>query len=197
MTFLSVILLVLCLVVCFVIFCVSIYFIIITFSSGFMKHSPTIPTTGKTLSVMLQKTSEYIDTHSLNHSLNIIDAGCGWGTLLIPLARKYPSHHFIGIEYSFLPYILAKWRVRNLPNATIIRQNLFTYPFHEADVILYFLLPSEMKRFSLKLKNEVKKTCFICSNRFPLYQISYDEKIDLNDNFSCVYIYKTDGYNKF
>ncbi len=155
-----------------------------------MKHSPTIPTTGQSLSVMLQKTSDYIDEQPSNKCLRIIDAGCGWGTLLIPLAQKYPQHQFIGIEYSLWPYLLAKWRIRRLKNVTLFRQDLFTYSFCDADIILYYLLPSEMKQFTLKLKQELTKTCFICSNRFPLHKVQYIEKIDLGDKFSYIYTYK-------
>lgn len=31
----------------------------------------------------------------------IVDLGSGWGTLVIPLARKYPNQQVIGYELSF------------------------------------------------------------------------------------------------
>jgi hypothetical protein len=47
----------------------------------------------------------------------IYELGCGWGALVIALARAFPHARIRGIEMSPLPYWIARLRTRSLPNA--------------------------------------------------------------------------------
>lgn len=46
--------------------------------------------------------------------LNVLDPGCGTGTLLIALAGKFPDHNFTGIEWNRITAAIASFRTRKL-----------------------------------------------------------------------------------
>src|SRR5687768_13432770 len=46
----------------------------------------------------------------------IYELGCGWGSLAIALAKAFPHAQIRGIELSPLPYWVARFRTRNMPN---------------------------------------------------------------------------------
>ena len=57
-------------------------------------------------------------------SMTVIDLGSGWGTLLLPLARNFPQHKFIGYEISKLPFIVSTWRGRNYQNLMFYKKDI-------------------------------------------------------------------------
>lgn len=54
---------------------------------------------------------------TLSHSAVIYDLGCGWGSLLIALAKAFPDAHGKGVEISPFPCFVARLRTKHLPNA--------------------------------------------------------------------------------
>lgn len=59
--------------------------------------------------------------------LNVLDPGCGTGTLLIALAGKFPDHNFTGIEWNRITAAIASFRTRKLKNVRILRQDMFDF----------------------------------------------------------------------
>jgi methylase of polypeptide subunit release factors len=59
----------------------------------------------------------------------VYELGSGWGSLVIALARAFPDAQIRGIETSPLPYWVARFRTRNMPNVFLQRGN-----FHECDL---------------------------------------------------------------
>lgn len=84
--------------------------------------------------------------------LNVLDPGCGTGTLLIALAGKFPDHNFTGIEWNRITAAIASFRTRKLKNVRILRQDMFDFSFAEFDIIACFLMQPLMERFGTKLK---------------------------------------------
>src|SRR5580692_8941297 len=82
---------------------------------------------------MPSKSAEAADIISLLHQAHlpqnaiIYELGCGWGSLVIPLARAFPSARIRGIEISPLPYWVARFRTRNFPNVSLQRGNFFKF----------------------------------------------------------------------
>ncbi|MDR1694430.1 MAG: methyltransferase domain-containing protein [Lactobacillaceae bacterium] len=165
----------------------GIFMLYYVISSGFLVYPPIVISTGKAY----EKIVEYITKHLTGDSkLNIVDAGCGIGTLIVPLAKKSPNHNFIGIEWAVLPYLIAKFRARNIPNLTIIKKNMFKYSFSDMDVVICFLIPHIMQRFSDKCNKELKDGSYVLSNRFKMKNMDLIEEFDFKNNFSYLYVYK-------
>ena len=163
---------------------VALYFM---FNSKFMSSAPPVPTCGKVKESMIEDVAKII-TKRKNQL--VMDLGSGWGTLLLPLAKKFPNHHFVGIEYGYIPYYISKFRARKMKNVTFYRQNFFKADITKANVILLFLLPKVMSKLKIKLQSEAKRGAFICSNRFPLPDVHVTRKINLGSEYNTYYIYK-------
>ena len=114
----------------------------------FMRFSPPVPSSGKTKKAMLEHAAKYLEQHE---NLTVTDLGSGWGTLLLPLAKHFSSHRFVGYELANLPYYISKLRASRLKNLQFKRQNFFNVNLSNADVIFCFLLPSAMQECEDKI----------------------------------------------
>lgn len=172
---------------------VSVFFIYSTVFSGFMKRSPFIITTGATYKVMIPEMIAKIEECEKNSDMktpfNIIDAGCGIATLLLPLAKKFPQHNFVGVEIGIIPYLIAKIRAGRYKNLQILRQDLFTTDFGKFNFIICFLLPKTMQELFRKCRNDIRSKTVFFVNRFKIDDLQPSKKIDIGDNFSYIYIY--------
>lgn len=162
-------------------------------SSRFFKRAPLVVTSGKTFDAIIKAVSEKIELsekQNPNDVFTLIEAGSGIGTLLIPLAKKYPKHKFIGLEINYSPYIFSKFRTRNMKNVEVNHGDLFNYNFKDANFVVCFLLDKTMQRFTSKCKAELTKPGYIFSNRFKLHEMEPIQTMDIGDNFSYIHIYK-------
>ena len=93
------------------------------YSSGYW---PTPKTTFEESEVaMLEK---YCTLAGVQDGMNIVDLGCGWGSLTLHLAERYPNAKITGISnsHSQREYILATAKARgyNVNNITIVTCNV-------------------------------------------------------------------------
>lgn len=165
---------------------VSIVFTYFLFASRFMRSSPPVPTVGGVKEGMLNGTAEYIK--NMSHA-TVVDLGSGWGSLLLPLAAKYPQHTFIGYERVWLPYIISRWRARKLPNIKLYRQDFFTADFADVDAILCFQLASIMQELLPYLQKHINKTVRIYVNRYPFKDLKPLEKVSVEGDYAVYYAY--------
>lgn len=167
---------------------VSLVFTYLTVSSGFIHSSPSVPSCGKIKTSMLNSVAEILEKSTA--PMTIIDLGSGWGTLLLPLAQKFPQHHFIGYEIGRLPHFISSLRGKSLKNIRFYRQDLMEANISSADIVFLFLLPSIMKKLAKKCCQEMKHPALIYSNRFKLPDIKGHKKISLGSDYYSYYIYK-------
>lgn len=167
----------------------AIYFVL---SSKFLAYPPFVISSKKLTSIIVETVSKYIKEKNSNKPLTIMDAGCGTGTLIIPLAKDFPNHNFIGVEWSFLPYLIARYKTRNIQNVTIIRKDMFKYDFAKVNIVICFLIGHIMQRFSDKCQKELKSGSYIFSSKFRLKDMKAIEEVDLGKGFSYLHIYKID-----
>lgn len=123
----------------------------------------------------------------------IFELGSGWGTLVFPLAKKYPTCKVIGLENSPLPYLFSKSRQRlnPLPNLELRFTNFFSLPLNEASLIVCYLYPGAMKKLKIKFEKELTKGTYVISHTFsiPGWQpLNVYEIHDLYHN--KIYLYK-------
>ncbi|MBR6355497.1 MAG: hypothetical protein IKR92_01465 [Alphaproteobacteria bacterium] len=168
------------------IICAGVVFTYFLFASRFMRSSPPVPTVGGVKEGMLSGTEEYIK--NLPHA-TVVDLGSGWGSLLLPLAKKYPQHTFIGYERVWLPYIISRWRTRKLPNIKLYRQDFFTADFADVDAILCFQLASIMQKLLPYLQKHINKTVRIYVNRYPFKDLEPLEKVSVDGDYAVYYAY--------
>lgn len=121
----------------------------------------------------------------------VYELGAGWGTLLLPLARRYPHAETIGFETSPIPYLVARARIRGFQNIKLQRQDFMQTDLADAGLVVCYLYPEAMRRLKIKFEVELKAGTWVISNTFaipgwePLQVVSVD---DLYRN--KIYIYK-------
>jgi hypothetical protein len=81
----------------------------------------------------------------------IYELGSGWGSLVIALARAFPQARIRGIELSPLPYWVARWRTRAMPNVLLQRRNFFDCDFGDAHAVACYLMIKPMPRVAALL----------------------------------------------
>ena len=170
--------------VIFIISGIAIYCMI---SSKFMLNPPPIPSCGKVKIAMIEDVAKLLRKRK---NQLVMDLGSGWGDLLLPLAKRFPSHRFVGVERNFLPYWVSRFRSRKLKNITFYRQNLFNTNISEADVIFLFLLNRTMSKIVHKYKTEAKTGAYVYSNRFPMPDVKGERKVILGSGYDTYYVYK-------
>ncbi len=136
---------------------------------GCGQFAPYVPSVGKAKECMLSCAREKLkQAHS---SMTVVDMGSGTGTLLIPLAKEFPQHRFIGLEWDRIPYLFARYKSRDLKNIQWHCENFMTYSCREADVIFCYILKTAQNRVGRKLANEIKSDCLVISELFTLPQL--------------------------
>ncbi|NHN32117.1 class I SAM-dependent methyltransferase [Paenibacillus sp. S3N08] len=85
----------------------------------------------------------------------IVEGGSGWGTLALDVAKHCPRWRIIGLENSIIPLgvsrLASRWasRGRAAPdNVAFIKEDLYKYPYDQADMVVCYLYPGAMKRLS-------------------------------------------------
>ncbi len=123
----------------------------------------------------------------------IIDLGCGWGNLVIPLALKFPHRQIVGYELSIMPWLTAVIlkKVLRLKNLQLYRQDFLKSDWSGAEVIVCYLYPGGMDSIKNKIESEESDIRFVVSNNFALTSHQPDKTIRLNDFYnSPVYLYQ-------
>ncbi len=174
-------------VVCVAVLFISIIFAYLTVSAGFMHTSPAVPSCGKVKKAIIEEAASMLKETS---SQIVMDLGSGWGTLLLPLAKRFPNHKFIGVERGFLPYWTSVWRSRRLKNLVFLRQDFFETDISKADIIFVFLLNSTMAKLTAKIKNEMKADSRVIANRFPMKDTEPYKEVSLGSKYYTYYVYK-------
>jgi hypothetical protein len=78
----------------------------------------------------------------------IYELGCGWGSLVIALAKAFPHARIRGIELSPLPYWVARFRTRNMSNVSLTRGNFYTCDLKDAHAVTCYLMIKPMPKLA-------------------------------------------------
>lgn len=132
---------------------------------------------------------------SLNKDSVLYDLGCGNSKLLRSLAKKFPSSKFIGIDNSFLPYLLSKTSVLfgHYKNVEIRFENFLRSDLTTATHIYLWIYVKDINLLLKKLKKELKKSVLIYSLDFPSDELSPIETINLGKDKKfghTLYVYR-------
>jgi SAM-dependent methyltransferase len=105
---------------------------------------------------------------NLKSSDLVCELGCGDARVLAALAEKYPAAKFIGLEIQWWPYMLARWRTRNLPNVTVRLQNFLTADLSAVTVFYGFFITAIMPKVATKLAQHLNRGAELISFGFAL-----------------------------
>lgn len=98
----------------------------------------------------------------------VYELGCGDARFLCALAKKHPETKFIGIEIQWWPYLLARWRARNLPHVKIILGDFLKLDLSSATVVYGFFITVMMPKVADKLRDSLKTGAQVISFGFAL-----------------------------
>ena len=124
---------------------------------------------------------------------SIYELGSGWGTLLFPLAEKYPHCKAIGVENSHIPFWASKTllRFKRLKNVVLLRKDLFDVPLNDARLVVCYLFPGAMTKLKVKFEQELSPGTWVISNTFAVPGWTPVAAVDTGDLYrSKIYLYK-------
>lgn len=135
---------------------------------GCGKYGPFVSSYGKLKQDVLNEAR--IVLKKSKKTLKVTDLGCGSGALLLPLAKEFPQHEFIGLEWDIIPLIMGKIKARlaRLNNVKFVKDNYMTASHADMDVIMCYVLKVTGEPLGKKLAAEIKESCVVISEMFPL-----------------------------
>lgn len=96
----------------------------------------------------------------------IYELGCGWGSMLLPLAKTFPHINFVGIEISPFPWLVAKIRSYRKSNIQVILGDFFKRDLSDADAICCYLMIAPMEPLAKKFDKELSDGVRVVSVSF-------------------------------
>ncbi len=142
-------------------------------------HTAFVPTTGKAKKVMLDEARRYLS--SFRGRAVVADLGSGIGTLLLPLAREFPQHRFVGYEWSRLWCPVSKIRAARLKNLTFRRQDFKTAHFSDTHLVLSYVgIGYAEKTLGNRLNRELPQGARVIAQSFQMRRLKCLRRIPLN-----------------
>lgn len=175
--------LVLLLIIFFLLSIFLVFFVVQFFNIVFRGYAPLI----STKSLVIKRILSEIE---LKNGERIYELGCGEAGFLYAIEDRYPQVELIGVEYSFLPYLISKIQISfKKSKIKIIKQNLFNVNLNEANLIYCYLNQAMMNKLEDKFKKECRLGTKIISYAFRLPNFTPEKVIDLGRS-GKVYFYK-------
>lgn len=163
---------------------------------GCGKYGPFVSSYGKIKDDILDEARTILKKSK--KSLRITDLGCGSGALLIPLAKEFPQHEFIGLEWDRVPLTMGKIKASGLKNIKFIQGDYMKTVHDDMDLIMCYVLKATGEPLGKKLAQEIKPTCTVISEMFPLGHLEEIKQIDssIYGVPEKIFIYKKPKVNK-
>lgn len=117
----------------------------------------------------------------------ILDLGAGIGSVVAPLARRFPERRFVGVEHSPLPWLLGWLRTRGLANCQWRWQDLWATPLAAHDLIYAFLSPAPMPQLGEKMRRDMRAGALLVSNSFPIPERAADATLEAGSRILYLY----------
>ena len=142
---------------------------------GCGKYGPFVSSYGQIKEDILDEARKVLSKST--KTLKVTDLGCGSGALLLPLAKEFPQHEFIGYEWDIVPLTMGKIKAHGLKNIKFIKGDYMKNSYKEMDLIMCYVLKVTGEPLGKKLSKEIKDSCVVISEMFPLYHLHEDKKI--------------------
>ena len=135
---------------------------------GCGKYGPFVSSYGKIKMDMIAEARAALKKSK--KPMKITDLGCGSGALLLPLAKEFPEHEFIGLEWDIVPLTMGKIKAKlaGLQNIKFVKGNYMKESHADMDVIMCYVLKVTGEPLGKKLAAEIKDSAVVISEIFPL-----------------------------
>ena len=161
---------------------IAIILLIQFFNIVFRGFAPFISTNPKVIS----KIMENLD---FSGNSKVYELGCGKAGFLRAIELEYPQAELIGVEYSFLPWLITKIQISlNKSKIKIKIKNLLKVNLADADLIYCYLNSRTMEKLQKKFKQECKKGTKIISYAFSIPNSEPNKIVKLKNN-EKIYFY--------
>lgn len=140
------------------------------------KFAPYVQTCGKIKTDILNEARSVLK--NAKTPIKVYDLGSGDGTLLIPLAKEFPNHTFIGFEWDNIPLKMAQKKASGLKNIHFYCQNFMEASVNDAGLILCYVLKCQGDAVGAKLATELKANVPVIAEKFPLQHLKEIKKIN-------------------
>lgn len=123
----------------------------------------------------------------------IYELGSGWGTLLFPLARRFPHSEVVGFETSPLPFCFSSlWMLKErVSNVKVFRKDFFFEDLSKASLVVCYLYPGAMLKLKGKFEKELKPGALVVCNTFAVPGWIPERVIEVPDLYHTkIYLYK-------
>ena len=154
----------------------ELYFLYAIFISKNCKYPPAFPSFGKMKKIALAEAEAFLT--QADQPLTIADLGSGTGGLLLPLAKKFPKHRFVGYDWDFFVCKILQWRARKLSNLSVVHCDFLKADLSKNDLLLCFLDTKAAEELSLKVAREIKPDAMIISSAFELKDLTPQKVFD-------------------
>lgn len=134
------------------------------YASGAVSLAPWVPTRKKDF-IRIAKLA------GIRNNTNFIELGCGEGSLVFYLAKKYPQANFFGVEISWFLFLLARFRklITKQRNVMILFGNLFKIDLSNYSIIYIFgYHQSAYHKLAKKISTQASPGTKVITYSFPL-----------------------------
>lgn len=127
---------------------------------------PTIASFPPARRKIIECLSKHYPAHSTTIPYTIIDLGSGNGQLANKIARFFPQARVIGIEISYVPWLISRLRQKLFgpENLEYQRADFWLCDCSNMDVVVIFLTENIIERVSQKLRKELKLGALVVAN---------------------------------
>lgn len=166
------------------------------FRCGCGKYGPFVSSYGKIKEDILAEARQIL--RKSDKPLKVTDLGCGSGALLLPLAREFPEHEFIGYEWDIVPLTMGKMKAVGLQNIKFVKGDYMRQDYSDMDLILCYVLKVTGEPLGKKLAEEIKPGCTVISEMFPLAHLKEIKQIasSIYGIPEKIFIYRRPGLEK-
>lgn len=123
----------------------------------------SFPSARRTIIAMLR---DALARGDLPRDATILDLGSGNGQLTWRIAKAFPEASVIGVELSFVPWLISVLRRRatGLKNLRYERADFWLYDCSQVDAVVTYLTENVIERVGEKLRRELKPGALVLAN---------------------------------
>ncbi|WP_261378347.1 class I SAM-dependent methyltransferase [Paenibacillus agilis] len=139
------------------------------------------------------------EVNRLRGSGLIVEAGSGWGTLGIHLAKYCKDWRVIGIENSPIPLRVSQLQARfslgrsSKSRAAFQKGNIYTWSYADADIVVCYLYPGAMQQLGSILHRGLRPGTCVISVCFAIPNWTPEKVVVCRDLYRTkVYVYKVE-----
>jgi SAM-dependent methyltransferase len=143
---------------------------------GCGKYGPFVSSYGKIKDDIIDEARNILK--KAKKPMRVTDLGCGSGVLLLPLAKEFPQHEFIGLEWDIVPLTMGKIKAHGLKNIKFVKGDYMKTSHSDMDLIMCYVLKVTGEPLGKKLAKEIKDDCIVISEMFPLGHLDEVKQIE-------------------